>query len=78
MATIVTRSGKGSALTHTEMDSNFTNLNTELAGAGGSTGGDLSARTVGADRIALFNDGALRRSAAPAGGSSRSLRGLDL
>ena len=29
MATIVTRSGKGSALTHTEMDSNFTNLNTD-------------------------------------------------
>lgn len=36
MATIVTRSGKGSALTHTEMDANFGNLNTdkaELAGA---------------------------------------------
>ena len=29
MATIVTRSGKGSALTHTEMDSNFSNLNTD-------------------------------------------------
>jgi len=27
MATIVTRSGKGSALTHTEMDANFNNLN---------------------------------------------------
>lgn len=27
MTTIVTRSGKGSALTHTEMDANFTNLN---------------------------------------------------
>jgi len=26
MATITTRSGKGSALTHTEMDNNFTNL----------------------------------------------------
>lgn len=36
MATIVTRAGKGSALTHTEMDANFTNLNTELAGAGAS------------------------------------------
>jgi len=31
MATIVTRSGKGSALTHGEMDSNFTNLNTDIA-----------------------------------------------
>jgi len=31
MATIVTRSGKGSALTHVEMDANFNNLNSELA-----------------------------------------------
>lgn len=30
MATIVTRAGKGSALTHAEVDSNFTGLNTEL------------------------------------------------
>lgn len=30
MATIVTRSGKGSALTHTEMDANTTNLNNEI------------------------------------------------
>jgi hypothetical protein len=29
MTTIVTRAGKGSALTHTEMDANFTNLNTD-------------------------------------------------
>lgn len=28
MTTIVTRAGKGSALSHTEMDANFTNLNT--------------------------------------------------
>ena len=31
MATIVTRAGKGSALTHDELDANATNLNTELA-----------------------------------------------
>lgn len=30
MATIVTRSGKGTPLTNTEMDANFTNLNNEL------------------------------------------------
>lgn len=30
MATIVTRSGKESPLTNTEVDNNFTNLNTEL------------------------------------------------
>lgn len=29
MSTIVTRAGKGSELTHTEVDSNFTNLNTD-------------------------------------------------
>ena len=29
MSTIVTRAGKGSALTHTELDANFTNLNTD-------------------------------------------------
>jgi len=31
MTTIVTRSGKGAALTHTEVDANFTNLNTNKA-----------------------------------------------
>lgn len=31
MATIVTRAGKGSALTNAEVDANFENLNTELA-----------------------------------------------
>jgi|TARA_B110000977_G_C11079986_1_gene492612 hypothetical protein len=29
MATIVTRSGKGSPLTNTEVDANFSNLNTD-------------------------------------------------
>ena len=29
MSTIVTRAGKGSPLTHTEVDNNFTNLNTD-------------------------------------------------
>jgi hypothetical protein len=31
MATIITRAGKGSPLTHTEVDANFTNLNDEAA-----------------------------------------------
>ena len=31
MATVVTRSGKGSPLTHAEMDANITNLNTDKA-----------------------------------------------
>ena len=32
MATIVTRSDKGSPLTHTEMDANFDNLNDDKVG----------------------------------------------
>ncbi len=31
MATITTRSGKGSTLTYAELDGNFTSINTELA-----------------------------------------------
>lgn len=43
MATITTRSGKGSALTFTEMDDNFTNLNTDkLETAGGTLTGNLT------------------------------------
>lgn len=38
MATIVTRVGKGSALTTAEVDANFTNLNTELLGKQGALG----------------------------------------
>ena len=37
MATIVTRAGKGSPLTNTELDSNFSNLNTDKAELSGST-----------------------------------------
>lgn len=37
MSTIVTRSGKGSALTHAEVDANFTNLNTDKAELAGAT-----------------------------------------
>jgi len=37
MSTIVTRAGKGSPLTNTELDSNFTNLNTDKAELSGAT-----------------------------------------
>ena len=37
MSTIVTRSGKGSPLTNTEVDANFTNLNTDKAELSGAT-----------------------------------------
>ena len=36
MSTIVTRAGKGSVLTHTELDSNFTNLNNDKYQSGDS------------------------------------------
>lgn len=39
MATIITRAGKGSPLTHTEVDANFTNLNTDKLEASDLTAG---------------------------------------
>jgi len=45
MATIVTRAGKGSALTHTEMDANFTNLNNDKLEAGSVTTSGLTMTT---------------------------------
>ena len=55
MATIVTRSGKGSPLTNTEVDSNFTNLNTDkLELSGGTMTGDLS---FGDNDKAIFGAG---------------------
>ena len=38
MSTIVTRAGKGSALSYTEVDNNFTNLNTDKYQTGGALG----------------------------------------
>jgi hypothetical protein len=58
MSTIVTRAGKGSPLTHTEVDNNFTNLNTDKAeknprvAAAGSTSGTL---TPNGDTTDVFN-----------------------
>ena len=37
MATIVTRAGKGTPLTNTEVDANFTNVNTYKAEFSGAT-----------------------------------------
>jgi hypothetical protein len=59
MSTIVTRAGKGSALTHTEVDANFTNLNTDKIQSGNTVaaltitsatiaGGTINGTTVGA------------------------------
>ena len=45
MSTIVTRAGKGSPLTHTEVDANFTNLNTDKAGYVAGEGGTVTQAT---------------------------------
>ena len=54
MTTITTRQGKGAPLTHTELDSNFTDLNTnKLENAGNVTiAGNLSVDTVTANSFA--------------------------
>jgi len=52
MSTIVTRAGKGSALTHTEVDANFTNLNNDKIQSGDTvasltiTSADINGGTV--------------------------------
>ena len=59
MATIVTRSGKGSPLTNTEVDANFTNLNTDKAELSGAnfTGSIDVTGSVTATSILEASDG---------------------
>ena len=63
MSVIVTRSGKGSALTHTEMDANFTNLNTTKLERDGSVAatGDLP---LGTNKITGLGDPTANQDAA--------------
>lgn len=53
MSTIVTRAGKGSALTHTELDANFTNLNTDKAGYITGEGGTVTQATSKSTGVTL-------------------------
>lgn len=46
MSSITTRAGKGSPLTNTELDANFTNLNADKVEIGGDLSGTASAPTV--------------------------------
>jgi len=64
MATITTRSGKGSALTHTELDNNFTNLNTDKVEASGDTitgnldfNDNVKARFGAGQDLQIYHDG---------------------
>ena len=53
MSTIVTRSGKGSALTFNEVDTNFTNLNTDKY----QSGNNVAFGTISASGISTFSAG---------------------
>ena len=53
MSTIVTRAGKGSPLTHNEVDANFTNLNTDKAGYITGEGGTVTQATSKATGVTL-------------------------
>jgi len=53
MSTIVTRAGKGSPLTHTEVDANFTNLNTDKAGYITGEGGAVTQATSKSTGVTL-------------------------
>lgn len=75
MTTIVTRAGKGSPLTHTEVDTNFTNLNTNKLEAGAIALGSAATPSIsftgdtntgifspGADQLAISTNGTSRLS----------------
>ena len=53
MSTIVTRAGKGSPLTHNEVDANFTNLNTDKAGYITGEGGTVTQGTSKSTAVTL-------------------------
>jgi len=53
MATITTRSGKGSALTHNELDTNFTNLNTDKIETGNILAGTGVAVSVASGNVTV-------------------------
>lgn len=53
MSTIVTRAGKGSALSFTEVDDNFTNLNTDKYQSGGALGTPASATLTNATGLPI-------------------------
>jgi hypothetical protein len=57
MSTIVTRAGKGSPLTHVEVDANFTNLNTDKVEktAAAITGGTINGTPIGATTPSTVN-----------------------
>lgn len=53
MSTIVTRAGKGTPLTHAELDANFTNLNSDKAGYVTGEGGAVTQATSKSTGVTL-------------------------
>jgi len=51
MSTIVTRAGKGSPLTHTEVDANFTNLKDDKCGTTTAGDGETNTAQTGNEKI---------------------------
>mgnify|MGYP003122025940 CR=1 FL=1 len=70
MATITTRTGKGSALTNTEMDANLTNLNTDKLETADVTG-SFTALTGGATGASQLGTGTTAERPTPATGQLR-------
>jgi hypothetical protein len=57
MSTIVTRAGKGSPLTHNEVDANFTNLNTDKIQSGNTVAAlTITSATIGGGTITGITD----------------------
>ena len=66
MSEIVTRAGKGSELTHVELDANFNNLNNDVPSVNANIGAGITVTIpAGYQRIfakKLINSGALKNS----------------
>lgn len=57
MSTIVTRAGKGSALTHNEVDANFVNLNTDKIQSGNTVASlTITSATINGGTITGITD----------------------
>ncbi len=65
MSTIITRAGKGSALTHTEADANFTNLNTDKLESTSYTAADVLTKIKTVDGSGSGLDADTLRSTTP-------------
>jgi hypothetical protein len=75
MSTIVTRAGKGSPLTHVEVDANFTNLNTDKVEktAAAITGGTINGTTIGATTPSSVNATTITGQTARLNGTGQNL-----